>query len=167
MAYCSMCSAFFMDLPLPSLVFHSSSLSVKSINLVVAYRWLPLVHNGNHLNIFHSDYLDYMQRCFSNRSWFVLLCNKLKIADRERKWILQFQASSMIIFFIMATLITDILFEQLLICTAVQWGEHSGKRTVMDTSLSDIIVARGIITTLWCRMRGFIKSVNIIVCNKS
>ena len=78
--------------------------------------------------------------------------NKLKIADSKGKWILQFQTingeHNTIVFFIVATLITDILFEQLLIRTAVQRGKHSRKRNVMDTSLSDIIEAHGIITTL-------------------
>jgi len=57
-------------------------------------------------------------------------------------------ARSTIVFFIVATLITDILFEQFLIRTTVQRGEHSRQRTVMDTSLSDIIEARTTITAL-------------------
>jgi len=55
---------------------------------------------------------------------------------------------STIVFFIVATLTTDVLFEQFLIRTAVQWDEHSRKGTIMDTSLSDIIEARRIITSL-------------------
>jgi len=47
------------------------------------------------------------------------------------------------VFFIVATLIIDVLLEQFLICTPVQWGEHSRKRTIMDTSLSDIVEACG------------------------
>ena len=38
--------------------------------------------------------------------------------------------------------------------TAVLWGEHSKQRTVMDTSLPDIIEVCAIITTLWCGMRA-------------
>ena len=44
-----------------------------------------------------------------------------------------------IVFFIVATMITDVLFEQFLIHTAVQWGENSIQRTIMDTSPSDIL----------------------------
>ena len=33
-------------------------------------------------------------------------------------------------------------FEQFLICTAVQWDEHCRQRTIMDSSLSDIIEVR-------------------------
>ena len=47
-----------------------------------------------------------------------------------------------IVFFIVATLITDVLFEQFLIHSAVQWGENNRQRTEMDTSLTDKILAR-------------------------
>ena len=40
-----------------------------------------------------------------------------------------------IVFIAEATLITDMLFEQFLIHTAVQRGEYSKQRTVIDTSL--------------------------------
>jgi len=53
-----------------------------------------------------------------------------------------------IVFFIVATVITVVLFEQFLICTAVLRVEHCRQRTVMDASLSDIIKARETITTL-------------------
>ena len=47
----------------------------------------------------------------------------VNIANREGKWILQFQmiigACNAIVFFIVATLITDVLFKQFLIHTAV------------------------------------------------
>ena len=73
----------------------------------------------------------------------------LNIADREGQWIFQFQmisgARSIII---VVTLITGVLFKQFSICTAVYQGKYSRQRTVMDTSLSDIIEARGTITTL-------------------
>ena len=36
MVYHSTCNAFFRDLPVSSFVFHSSLLTVKSVNLVVA-----------------------------------------------------------------------------------------------------------------------------------
>ena len=49
--------------------------------------------------------------------------NMLKITDKEGKWILQFQmingVHSTIVIFTAATLITDVLFEPLLICTAL------------------------------------------------
>ena len=46
--------------------------------------------------------------------------------------------------FIVTTLITDILFGQFFIRTAVHWGEHGRQRTIMDTSFSDILEAYGI-----------------------
>jgi len=77
----SMCNAFFMDLPASSFVFHSSLLTVKSINLV----WL-------HVMAF-----------FALRAFTIYaLCN---------------EKSS--VFFIVATFITEVLFEQFLIRTAV------------------------------------------------
>ena len=39
------------------------------------------------------------------------------------------------VFFIVAILIVEVLFEQFLIHTTVQWVEHSRQRSVMDTSL--------------------------------
>jgi len=120
LAYRSMCNAFFRDLPVSSFVSHSSLLTVKSIYLVVAHDGFLCVMK-NHLYI--SWWLLLSQRCFSNSSWFVLLCNELNIPDREGQWILQFQTiigvHSTIVFFIVATLITDVLFEQFLIRTAV------------------------------------------------
>jgi len=41
-----------------------------------------------------------------------------------------------------------VLFEQFFIRTAVYPGERSRQRTVMDTSLSDIIEGRATITTI-------------------
>jgi len=118
LAYCSTCSAFVMDLPVPSFVFHSSLLTVKSIDLVVARRWLIT----EIVCIFHSGYLHYRG---AFQTVLVLLCNKLKIADREGKWILQFQTitgmrTERSYFFLnVVTLITEVVFEQLLIHTAV------------------------------------------------
>jgi len=57
-------------------------------------------------------------------------------------------ARGIIVFLVVATLIMDMLFKQFLIHTAVQRGEHSKQRTVMDTPLSDIIKVRATITTL-------------------
>jgi len=58
---------------------------------------------------------------------------------------IQFQiingARGTIIFFIVATVITNVLFEQFLILA----GVHSRQRMVMDASLSDIIEARATI----------------------
>ena len=39
------------------------------------------------------------------------------------------------VFFVVAILIAEVLFEQFLIHTAVFWVEHSRQRSVMDTSL--------------------------------
>jgi len=53
----------------------------------------------------------------------IFCTDELNIVDREGQWILQFQmitgARVTIVFFIVATLITDVLFEQFLIRTAV------------------------------------------------
>jgi len=76
LVYRSTCNAFFRDLPVFSFVFHSSLLTVKSVNLVVA------------------------------RDGFL-----------ERQTITG--ARSTIVFFIVATSITDVLFEQFLISIAV------------------------------------------------
>jgi len=64
-----------------------------------------------------------------------------------------------IVCFVVAALITDVLFKQFLFRTAVQ---HSRQRTVM--ALSDIIAVHGI---LWCGMRGFIgQSILLFAKNK-
>ena len=68
--YRSTYNAFFMDLPVSSFVSHSSLLTAKSVDLVVARDGFP------------------------------------------SKWKLS-------VFFIVATLIAEVLFEQFLICTAV------------------------------------------------
>jgi len=60
-------NAFFMKLPVSSF---SSLLTANSINLVVACD--GLLHNTN-----CPCWLLWLQRCFLNNSWFVLLCNKL------------------------------------------------------------------------------------------
>jgi len=67
-------------------VFHSSLLTVKNVNLVVARDGFFCVIDI--VQIFHSSYLDYRG---ASQTGFVLLCNKLNIADREGQWILQFQ----------------------------------------------------------------------------
>jgi len=41
------------------------------------------------------------------------------------------------VLFIVATFITEVLFKQFLICTALWQVEHSWQRRVMDTSVSD------------------------------
>jgi len=152
-----MCNAFFRDIPVSSFVFHSSLLTVKSVNLVVAHDGFLCVARNY---LYFSLWLLWLQRCFSNSSRFALLCNKSNIAGRKGQWIHQFQtetgARSTMVFFIVATLIKDVLFEQFLIRIAVSWDEHSRQRTIMDTSLSDIIEARG--TIQWCRMHGDIPS---------
>ena len=47
-----------------------------------------------------------------------------------------------IVLFTAVNLITDVLFKQFFINTAVQLGEHSRQTAVIDTALSDIIKAR-------------------------
>jgi len=46
-----------MDLPVPSFVFHSSLLTVKSVDSVVAYDGFLSVMENFH--IFHTGYFDY------------------------------------------------------------------------------------------------------------
>jgi len=47
------------------------------------------------------------------------------------------RAHSKFHFFTVATLVTDVFFEQFLIHTAVKQAEHGCHRYVMDTTLSD------------------------------
>ena len=73
--------------------------------------------------IFHSGYLN-TGVCFEQ----LLICTAVlqvehTVANREEKWILQLQtitgACGTIVLFILATLITDVLFKQFLIRTAM------------------------------------------------
>jgi len=68
----------------------------------------------------------------------------MNISVLDNNW----DAHSTIVFLIVATLITDVFLEQFLIRTAVQWGEHRRQRTVMDTSLTDVIEVHRTITTI-------------------
>jgi len=95
LAYHSMSNAFFRDLPVSSFVFHSSLLTVNSVNLVIA-------------------------------------CDGFFC-------IMQIVPSKLFVFFVVATLITEVLFKQLLTHIAVQRVEHSWRRREMDTSVSDDI----------------------------
>ena len=99
MAYRIASNAFFRDLLVSSFVFHSSLLTVKSIDWVVAYDGFLCIMEI--VCIFHSGRLDY-RGTFK----FILLCNELNVADREGQWIRQFQtipgACSTIVFFIVA-----------------------------------------------------------------
>jgi len=89
LAYRSICNVFFRDLPVSSFMFHSSLLTVKSVDLVVARDgFLCVTKIKNHL--YFSWWFPWLQRCFSNISWFMLLCNELNIADREGQWIFRF-----------------------------------------------------------------------------
>jgi len=86
-------------------------------------RWFPL-HNRNCL--FFSQWLPWLQRCFSNSSWFILLCNESNIADREGQWIFEFQTITgvhgTICTFHSGYFDSDVLFQQFLICAAVaEW----------------------------------------------
>jgi len=86
------------------------------LHVMASFAWREIICT------FHSGYF-YYRGAFLNSSWFVLLCNESNAADREGQWILQFQkitgVRGTIIFFIVATLITGILFKQFLIRTAV------------------------------------------------
>ena len=98
------------------LCVHSSLLTVKSVDLVVACDVFLFVMEIVH--IFHSDYLEYRGAFQIVLDLYCCVMN-----DGEGKWILQFQTITgvhvNIVFFIVTTLIRDILFEQFLICTAV------------------------------------------------
>ena len=78
LAYRSMCNAFFMDLPVPSFVFHLSLLTVKSVDLVVACDDFLCITEI--ICIFDRGYFDC---CFSYNFGFVLLCNGGNSADNE------------------------------------------------------------------------------------
>jgi len=95
------------SVPVSSFVFHSSLLTVNSVNLVVARDgFLFILRNRPYFSL----WLLLLQRCFSNTSWLVLLRNELNITDREGKWIPQSQtitgAYGTIVIFIVAALIT-------------------------------------------------------------
>jgi len=115
LAHCSTCNALFRDLPESSIhLCWQWKVLILGLHVMASFAQQEIVRT------FHSSYF-YLERHFSNTSWFVLLCNESNIADREGQWILQFQtitgAHSTITFFIMATMITGMLFEQFLICT--------------------------------------------------
>jgi len=55
LAYHSMCNVFFRDLPVSSFMFHSSLLTVKSVDLVVARDGFLYVMEI--VCIFHGDYI--------------------------------------------------------------------------------------------------------------
>ena len=59
--YHSTYNAFFMDLPVSSFVSHSSLLTAKSVNFVIARDGFPS-HNGNR-PFFHSGYFDSRGAC--------------------------------------------------------------------------------------------------------
>jgi len=158
LAYRSTCNAFFSVLLCVPFIFPDS----EKHWFGGCMWWLSLCNE-----YFSSATI--IQRCFSNSSWFVLLCNKPNIADREgQSWILQFHTMAWgaqhHYIFMVATLITNVLFEQFLIYTAMKLGEYCRQRIIMHTLLLDIIKAWRIITTLWYGMH---QSVNIIICKKS
>jgi len=102
-----------------SFVFYSSLLTVKSVNSVVARNGYLSVMEIVH--IFHSGYLGAFQTV---RDLYRLYCciTSWNITDREGQWILQFQTITDVQhyrIFIVGTLITDVFFNQFLICIAV------------------------------------------------
>ena len=111
--------------------------------------WIPLC-NGNCPNLS-------WRFGISKSSWFILLSNKLNMADREEQWILlQFQMITG------ARSTIHNFHSNYYDYRLTYWTVFDSYRCVMgwtkqtkDTSLSDIIEARGTIT-LWCGMCGFI-----------
>jgi len=76
-ANCCTYNAFYMDLPLPSFVSHSSLLIAKIVDFVVG-----MVMAFIHIEIIHNFYSNYL-RFFSNNCWFVLLYNGLNIVSNK------------------------------------------------------------------------------------
>jgi len=117
-----------------------------------------------------SYWLLWLQRYFSNSSWFILLCNKLKIPDRERQWILQFQtiagAHVTIVFphsgycDYRRTFRTDLNSY----CCVTGWTWQT-KNSSGCFSLRYNWGTRNI-TTLWCRMCGFISQSILLFAKK-
>jgi len=77
LAYHSLYNAFFIDLPVPSFMFHSSLLTVKTVDLVVA---LPLRH-GKFSVFFILTTL--ITQLLSNTSRLILVYNGLSTAGNE------------------------------------------------------------------------------------
>jgi len=111
LAYCSTCNAFFRDLPVSSFLFHSSLLTVKSVNLVV-------VHDG-----FLCIMGIFIVVTFSTEVLFkqFLICTcQTQLTEKGNGYQTITGVHGTIVYFrIVATLITDVLFKQFLICTAV------------------------------------------------
>jgi len=136
----------------PPFIFADSE---NSVNLVVAcdgFHWV--MRNRPYF----SQWILLIQRYFSNTSWFVLLCNKSNIADREGQWIPQFQGHASLAQPDPISLHGAYRLKIISAC--------SKQRTVMDTSLWDIIEAHVTITTLWCGMRGFISQSILLFAKK-
>jgi len=82
LAYRSTYNAFFRDLLVSSFVFHSSLLTVKNVNLVVACNDFLCVTEIIRIFIVAILITEVLFKQF-------LICNELNIADREGQWILQ------------------------------------------------------------------------------
>jgi len=79
LAYYSMCNAFFMYLPVSSFVFHSSLLTVKSVDLVVACDGFLCVIESLIFHIFHRGFFDSREKFLVRTAVY----NGLNLADDE------------------------------------------------------------------------------------
>jgi len=83
-----MCNAFFMDLPVSSFVFHSSLLTVKSINL--GLHMMASFVQQEIVRIFIVATL--ITEVLLKQFWIhTTVYNKLNIAGKEGQWIFQLQ----------------------------------------------------------------------------
>jgi len=113
-AYCSTCNAFFRDLPVTSFVFHSSLLTVKSINSVVACDGFLYIMRI--IRTFHSGYFYYRGTFQTVLVSYRCVMNRTQLTENTSV------LGNTIVFFIVVTLITDVLFKQfliLLLCNGV------------------------------------------------
>ena len=84
MAYRCTCNAFFWDLPVSSFMFHSSLLTVKSVNLVVALDGFLCVTRNC---LYFSYWLLFNTKVLFQHFLIRTACNESNIADRKGQWI--------------------------------------------------------------------------------
>jgi len=71
--------------------------------------------------------------------------------------------------FTVATLVTEVLFEQFLTCTSMQWVEHSCQRCIMNITISDDLYTGvcSTITLMQFTRQYFAKNVKLVYKNFS
>ena len=86
----------------------------------------------------HSVFRDLPESSFVFHSSLLIVNSvNLVVACDGFLCVIEIVPSKLSIFFMVATLITELLFKQLLICIAVWWVEHRWQRREMDISVSD------------------------------